>query len=120
MASYTLDAIRSAADSKYASTDIKLSDEMTVVLVNPMKLSKEKRAALVAINGELTTPEGEEPDPDMDQVEIFQRALSLVAATPAQAKALLDQVGDDLAVLAQIFETYGEAQQAGEASASAA
>lgn len=120
MAKYTLDDIRSAADKKYASTDIEVSEDMTVVLLNPMKLSKEKRAALIAINAELTTPEGEEPNADMDQVEIFQRALSLVSATPAQAEALLSMVGDDLAVLAQIFETYGEAQQAGEASASAA
>ena len=119
MASFTLDDIRSAADKKYASTEIKVSEEMTVVLLNPMKLCKEKREALVAINSELIVPEGEEPNPDMDQVDIFQRAIALVAAAPEQAKALLDLVGDDLSVLAEIFETYGQAQQAGEASASA-
>jgi hypothetical protein len=46
--------------------------------------------------------------------------IRTVAETPAQADALLDAVGDDLAVLAEIVSGYGKGTQQGEASASAA
>ncbi|MFE9924266.1 phage tail assembly protein [Streptomyces sp. NPDC005774] len=110
MASYTLDDIRTAADAKYSSTDIAVDEKTTVHLLNPLRLPKEKRAELVGLQDKLDSDEK-----DVDQGEILAEAIRLVADHPKKADALLSAVGDDLAVLAQIFETYGKGAQVGEA-----
>ncbi|WP_327292443.1 phage tail assembly protein [Streptomyces sp. NBC_01198] len=111
MTAFSLDDIRAAAEAKYGSTDIDLGGENIVRLLNPLRLAKAARARLVAIQDEL----GED---DADQEALLSEALVLVAETPGKGKALLKAVGDDLAVLASLFERYSEGTQAGEASAS--
>ncbi|MGW8630607.1 phage tail assembly protein [Streptomyces sp. NPDC055793] len=113
MAQFTLDNIRAAADAKYGSTDIEVDEKTTVHLLNPLRLPKEKRTKLVALQDAM------DAEGDVDQEELFSEAIRLVADHPKKAEALLTAVGGDLAVLAQIFETYGKGTQAGEASASA-
>ncbi|MBQ0949246.1 MULTISPECIES: phage tail assembly protein [unclassified Streptomyces] len=113
MASFTLDNIRAAADAKYGSTDIEVDEKTTVHLLNPLRLPKEKRDQLVALQDKMD-------DDGADQEKVISDALRLVADHPKKAEALLTAVGGDLAVLAQIFETYGKGSQVGEASASAA
>ncbi|MGW1836970.1 phage tail assembly protein [Streptomyces sp. NPDC002067] len=110
MASFSLDTIRAAAEAKYGSTDIELGDE-TIRLLNPLRLPKTKRTAL----SELQDRMGGE---DADQEELLSEAIRLVAERPAAADDLLDAVGGDLAVLAEIFDRYGKGTQVGEASAS--
>jgi hypothetical protein len=107
MASFSLDDIRSAAEAKYGSTDINFGDDVCRLL-NPLRLPKEKRAELMNIQSKL---DGE----DVDQEAVLADAIRLVAESPKAAEKLLGAIGDDLAVLAQIFETYGEGTQAGEA-----
>lgn len=109
MASFTLDDIRAAADAKYASTDIQVGSK-TVELVNPLRLTKDKRDALLAIQDQL----GE----DADQQAVLEDALRLVAKTPAQAETLIKAIGGDLPVLAEVFTNYTKSTQVGEASAS--
>ncbi|MFG2923882.1 phage tail assembly protein [Streptomyces sp. NPDC048305] len=112
MAQFSLDDIRAAADAKYSSTDITVDEKTTVHLLNPLRLPKEKRDKLVNLQDEM--------DKDgSDQEQIIADAIRLVADHPKKAEALLAAVGGDLAVLAQIFETYGKGAQVGEASASA-
>lgn len=113
-AAYTLDNIRAAAEAKYGSTDIDI-DGTVVRLLNPLRLPKERRDILTSLQGELNS-EDIDIDAEMDKL---RQALVVVAETPAQATLLLDAIGDDLALLAQVFETYGEGTQVGEASASA-
>ncbi|MGM9381115.1 phage tail assembly protein [Streptomyces antibioticus] len=112
MASFSLDDIRSAADAKYGSTDITVDEKTTVSLLNPLRLPKEKRDQLVALQDRMD-------DDGADQELVISDAIRLVADHPKKAEALLTAVGGDLAVLAQIFETYGKGSQVGEASASA-
>lgn len=107
MSSYTLDDIRAAAENKYASTDITIG-ETKVVLVNAIRLPKEKRAALLAIQDKLE-------EEGSDQETVLSDAIRTIAETDAQADVLLDACGEDLAMLATIFETYGKATQVGEA-----
>ncbi|MFD7259319.1 phage tail assembly protein [Streptomyces sp. NPDC059874] len=107
MASYTLDDIRAAAEAKYGATEINFGDDVCRLL-NPLRLPKEKRAELLAIQDQL---DGE----DADQEEVLVQAIRLVAESQAAANKLLKVVGSDLAILAQIFETYGQGTQAGEA-----
>lgn len=108
----TLDSIRAAAEAKYGSTDIDLGDGQIVRLLNPLRLPKERRDALMAAQDKLNGD-------DADQAAVLTETLTLVAETPKQAEALLSAVGDDLGVLAAIMEEYGAKTQVGEASASA-
>ncbi|MFI7315477.1 phage tail assembly protein [Streptomyces venezuelae] len=110
MASYSLDDIRNAAEAKYGSTDIELGGE-TVRLLNPLRLTKAARNELTALQERLG-------DDGADQEELLSEAIRLVAEHTKAADRLLKAVNGDLAVLAEIFDRYGEGTQAGEASAS--
>ena len=114
--SFTLDNIREAAEAKYGATEIEVGSR-TVRLLNPLRLSKAKRNELMALQGKLDAEatDGEEP---VDQEELLSGAIRLVCETSGQADCLLDEINGDLAVLAQVFETYGKGTQLGEASAS--
>lgn len=104
MASFTLDDIRAAADAKYGSTDIPFGDE-TLVLRNPLRLSKEERKALTSIQ------ESEDADAEDSMIE----ALTIAAADKAVAKRFLKEVNGDAGVLAVVFEKYTGEAQTGEA-----
>ncbi|MER5632166.1 phage tail assembly protein [Streptomyces nitrosporeus] len=112
MASYSLDDIRAAAEARYGSTDIELGGTVTRLL-NPLRLPKAKRDKLASLQDTIN-------ENGADQDELFAHAIRLVAESKSAADSLLKEVGGDLAVLAQIFEIYGQSTQAGEASASAA
>lgn len=110
---FTLDDIRAAAEKKYGSTDITLDDGTELVLLNAMRLPKDRRTKLLA-SQDLLNEEG------ADQAAIMADALRLVAEDPRQAEKLLATVGDDLALLAQVFDAYVGETELGEASASQA
>lgn len=105
-----LDDIRAAAEKKYGSTDIDFGDGV-LTLVNPLRLPKERRKALTSIQDRLD-------EEGADQEEFLAEAIRIVASDKATADKFLDLVGDDLAVLASVFEAYTEDAQVGEASAS--
>lgn len=107
MATFTLDDIRAAAEAKYGSTDID-TGERTVSLLNPLRLGKLKRKRLNEIQQQLS-------EDDADQEALLADALRVVAATEGQARHLLDELGDDLALLVATFERYSEGTQAPEA-----
>ena len=106
MASFTLDDIRAAAEAKYGSTDIETS-KGTVSLVNPLRLPKAKREALMSIQERLEAGE--------DQQDLLEESLRLVAATKAQGDSLVKEIGGDLTVLVEVFTAYNESAQVGEA-----
>ncbi|MEU9605459.1 phage tail assembly protein [Streptomyces sp. NPDC048057] len=112
MASFSLDDIRAAADAKYGSTDIEVDEKTTVHLLNPLRLPKGKRKELEAIQERMDAD-------DADQEALLAEAIVLVSDHPKKGEALIKAVAGDLAVLAEIFETYGKGAQVGEASASA-
>lgn len=112
MASFTLDDIRAAAEARYGSTDIELGDGRHCRLLNPLRLAKERRSELMALQGQLDSE-------DSDQEALLAHAIRLVAEHEHMADELLGHIGGDLTVLAQVFETYGKETQVGEASASA-
>jgi hypothetical protein len=119
MATFTVDSIRAKAEEKYASTDIELADGDVVSLLNPLRLSKAKRKKLMSIQDELDADEDKDGKKvEVDQEKILADAIILVADDATKAKALLKEVGDDMAVLAEIFSLYTGGTEAGEASAS--
>jgi len=117
MSAVTLDSIRQAADAKYGSYDIELPDGSVTRLVNPLRLGDKARAELKVVQKNLS--ESSDADNDLDQVDLFEEAITVVAETKGQATRLLKLVNRDLALLAEIFSAYGENTQVGEASASA-
>ncbi|MGP3686244.1 phage tail assembly protein [Streptomyces sp. IBSNAI002] len=110
MASYSLDDIRAATERKYGSTDIQVGDD-TVRLLNPLRLPKARRDALMSLQEQMGKEES-------DQAELLSEAILTIAASEKGAAKLLDEVDGDLAILAEIFGHYGESTQVGEASAS--
>lgn len=114
MATFTLDDIRSAAEKKYGSTDIDLGNGDILSLVNPLRLPKDKRAALSKVQESLSGEQGE----GRDQGDAMRDAIRIVANNAEKAERFLAVVGDDLGMLATVFTTYSEGVQVGEASAS--
>ena len=112
MATITLDSIREAAEAKYGSLDIELGTE-TVRLLNPLRLPKANRDKLLAVQDRIN-----DHDDDADQAELLTEALRLVAESKAKADRLIKALDGDLAMIAQVFETYVKGTQAGEASGS--
>jgi hypothetical protein len=111
MANFSLADIQAAAEAKYSSTKINISDSETVELRNALRLGKDERKALTAVQGQLD-------EDGADQQDLMEQALVIVAASKAQGNALIKAIGGDLAVLAEVFAKYGEETQAGEASPS--
>lgn len=117
MAKFTLDDIREAAEKKYGSYDIEIAEGEEVSLLNPMRMSKAKRAELGALQKRLSALGESEEDAleGVDEESVIDEMLTLVAASPVQAKKLLKALNGDLAMKVTIFNQYGEQTQAGEA-----
>ncbi|TCC19962.1 phage tail assembly protein [Kribbella sindirgiensis] len=111
--SFTLDDIRAAAEAKYGAVPITLSDGSVCKLLNPLRLSKEKRAKLTELSKE--NKDAESVDDSQEQLE---GTIRIVAERAVLAEQLIEEVGGDLAVLATILEKYNEGAQVGEASPS--
>lgn len=109
--SFSLDDIRKAAEAKYGSTDIELPDGKVCSLVNPLRLSKEKRAELVSMQDKMD-------ESGADQFDILADAIRLVATSKSKAEALIEAADGDLTILVEVFSNYTSSTQVGEASAS--
>ena len=105
---FTLDDLRDAAEAKYGNFVIGNVGPkgIDVELVNALRLKKEARKALQALEDSPTNEDTEE--------RMFE-TIRLIARTKGQADALLKELDGDLAVLALILEQYGSETQMGEA-----
>lgn len=111
----TLDSIREKIEAKYASTDIQLSKTEVVKLRNPLRLPKAERARMMNLDKEL-----EAVKDDIDgQLELIEEIIS-IAADPKHTpgKRLVEEVGNDAAILLDIVDRYLGEQELGEASTS--
>lgn len=106
MSSFSLDDIRTAAEAKYGSTDITFGED-TLVLRNALRLSKAERKELMSLQDKIDAGE--------DQEDLVVGALTLVAKDKAVARKFLKAVGDDMAVLSEVFQKYTGETQVGEA-----
>jgi len=111
MATFSLDDIRAAADAKYGSLDIPFGDDQTCRLLNPLRMPKADRDALIAKQEELG-------DEKADQEALLAECIMLIGEHKPTTEALLKTINGDLAVLMTIFEAYNEGSQVGEASPS--
>lgn len=113
MPSIQLSDIQTAAEKKYGNLTIDIGDK-AVVLRNPMRLSKAERKELFA---SFKSEDDDETDRE-DGEEHLDTVLTIVAASKADAKALLAALGDDLPAKAEVVAEYMKSAQVGEASAS--
>ena len=114
---FSLDDIRAAAEKKYGDLTIPGVEGGDVRLVNVLRLPKEKRNALKALQSK-ADEKPEEGAESPDEGEVLHESIRIVAASESEAERLLSVVGDDLTMLAVIFEAYTEGTELGEASAS--
>lgn len=109
---FTLDSIREAAEAKYKSLVVPFGDGDSATLRNVLRLSEDERKAFGKITERLD-------DPETSQFDTMAEAVCLIAEDRDAAARLIEAIGRDrLDVLAQLFETYSEGTQMGEASAS--
>lgn len=108
MAQFSLDDIREAAEAKYADVEITFGKDDSVSFINALRLSKKDRGALLKLQEEL----GKD---GADQASLLAGGLRTVASDKDAANRMLELVGEDLSILASIFEKYTEGTQAGEA-----
>lgn len=106
---FTLDDLITAAEEKYGDTVIE-----DCVLLNPLRLSKEKRQKLMSLQ-DTSNELKEENASEEDQLDTLTEMIRLVAQSEKQADDLLEAIGDRLDVLAIVIEKYGKGTQAGEA-----
>ena len=104
----TLDFIREAADKEYGNFSVSVDDGAEISLANPLRMSKERRAELSALNA----------DEFEDPIDYFEAAFA-VASTKAEAKRIRKALGDeDAALYATLFKLYTKGVELGEASPS--
>lgn len=132
MPNYTLEDLHRATEKKYGHTSF---DDLGVVLLNPLRLSKEKRAELKKAQEDWqkaqeaqekaradyeagkrkTAPQNDEEDAVLKHLA---HIIRIVAETEAQAEKLLDYADGDLAVLSTVVEMWTDGTSPGEASPS--
>lgn len=108
MPTISLQDIRDAADKKYGPLVIEGVEGGDVTLLNPIRLSKDKRAALSALDD----------DDSVDTQDKLESIIKIAAKTPGDAERLLGEFGDDLGQLAEALAHYTGGAQVGEASTS--
>ncbi len=123
MSTFTLGQIREAAEAKYGSTIIPLGNGVEAKLLNPIRLSKEKRAELMDIQKQMNelaeANDAESSEGSVDtteaQFELLSKAIRAVCETTRQADALLAEIGHDGGQLLTVFELYNKTEKPGEA-----
>lgn len=112
MATITLDEIRASLDAKYAPLVVDLGDGDAVTLVQAVRLPKDKRDHLKAIQAGIN---GDDTDGSFEAM----RELIRLVGTGA-VDGLLAAAGDDIAFLMEVINQWTGATQAPEASPSPA
>ncbi len=115
MATLSLDDIRDSIEKEFVSTTITIGEE-SVKMVNPLRMAKDQRAKLSKTLKAASTGGDDESLEDA-----FEKMIAVIRdAIPdaKQAKVLLDEIGDDMAVAVKVLDAYMEAMKPGEASGS--
>lgn len=100
-----LDALRAEANNKYKNLTVR-----GVVFRGLMRVTKAERERF----NELTAAR-REGESQADVTDFYHDMLMLVAEDKAEAEALLNEIGEDAAVLDTLVSLYFERTQVGEA-----
>ena len=105
-----LDDIRAAAERKFGSVVVELSDGSVVELKNMLRLSREKRDKFAELVEANKSEEGIAEDPAEFFLSVFE-----VIGGDGTADKLRREFGGDAALFATLFEMYSEGSEVGEA-----
>lgn len=119
---FTLADIHAAADAKYGSFDIELDEERTLVLANPLRLTKAERKALTALSdrdeSEPDEKTGATEEDEDATIERMREIIRIAGRRSPLCDELFDALGEDVTLIMTVVESYFEGVQAGEASPS--
>lgn len=118
MPNISLADIQKAADKKYGDYVIPVEGGKELRFKNPMRMSRDIRRKLADLFDVKKMLEKAEANPDLDVYDLYREAFELTAVKPAHFAQLDKAVGDDPAIWTLLFEEFGEATEAGEASPS--
>lgn len=108
MATFTLAQLKEDVSKKYEPTTIENGDD-AYVLPNFFQMTSEQRKEVQNIISEI----GNDDDEDYDINEIYDRLLT-AATEDEKGEELVELLGDNLALKAEIANTWMESVQAGE------
>ena len=103
----TLDDIRGAADKKFGAFPIDIDEAGTIELVNPLRMTKERRDQLSELKAD-----------DFDDIIDYFEASFALASSEAEAARIREALGEEPALYAVLFESYSSGVELGEASPS--
>lgn len=119
-----LDNLKKKGEEKAQNIELELEGG-TVVLRNPLQMSREDRKAMrdyfkeqarLAEEREKAAEEGREvEDGDEDIVDSLLAIFEIVIGDKAGFGLLVEEIGDDAAVLSALMEEYSEKGEVGEA-----
>jgi hypothetical protein len=112
MPKINLSDIQSAANTKFADFEITLPGGEIIFFQPVLRLEKHRRLQLKAA---MDLKARGEADADTDLYDLYQDAFKVVAKTPDAYDKLVAAVGDDPAVWQELFESYNEDTEPGEA-----
>jgi hypothetical protein len=123
MAKISLGDLQKAADEKYGPFVIEDVPGGDVVLLNSLRLPKEKKVELErlqtgAVELAKRLAAGELSDDELKEATVnpgFSRILRLSCESDEAADRLFDVIGDDFGLLVNIWNAYTEAVNPGEA-----
>lgn len=118
MATFTLTDLRNEVTKKYAPTIIENGDDK-YILQNLMQMEERKRRAIEQLVDSIQDePEAGEDGSDAEnQTEVFRQIL-VAAEDNDRGEELLELLGDNLAMLVELVNSWMEGTQLGEASQS--
>lgn len=127
MASITLDFIKEEIDRRYAPFVVEGVPGGDVTLLPLLRLKSEQRNELLGMlervnklqeNADAENASATSPEEVSEMLDIFGRAVSLVAENDAAAERLHKALNYDTAAYTLVFTEYIEATQMGEAGPS--
>ena len=117
---FTLTAFKKAADEKYGKLAVDLGGGKTTVLQSPLRISDANREKVLTLVDEFSAAEDASTEDDEQSLADLKELAPkfrefLTAVGDENTPKLLDAIGDDLAVLIEVFQAYQEKVGLGEA-----
>lgn len=116
MPQVNLSDVQRAADKKHGDFKVFLEDD-TLIFLNPLRLEKDKRKAIAALNTDEFYAEGG-PGADFDKWDMYREIFKLTAKRDEHFTKLDGALGDDPAMWEELFNALNEVTEMGEVSPS--
>lgn len=122
MATFTLTDLRNEVSKKYAPTVIENGDD-EYILQNVMQMPEKKRRLVTELIEEIGADdkdnnEDKEGADEIDSQTATLRKIIIAAEKNDKGEELLELIGDNVAMLVELFNSWTEGAQLGEASQS--